>query len=207
MRRTALALLMLSAWLLPLGAGEKALHPVTSEQWTRKYDGYFKKYGKRYFGPDFDWRWFKAQAIVESGLKPNAKGRSGSRGVMQMHPRTFRKVKTDNPHFLSLNDPHWNIAAGIYHDRTLFERWRDRQPLTNRICFMLASYNTSWERMSKAVARAARAGKSVLRWEEVAPFAPKSTRRYVEKVRRLMQGASVQPLEPEDETDDTDDDA
>ncbi|MCK5784786.1 MAG: hypothetical protein KAH06_10080, partial [Desulfobacterales bacterium] len=37
-----------------------------------KYDGYFSKYSKRYFGPGFDWRYFKAQAIAESRLKANA---------------------------------------------------------------------------------------------------------------------------------------
>ena len=30
-----------------------------------KYDQYFSKYSKRYFGPGFDWHLFKAQAIAE----------------------------------------------------------------------------------------------------------------------------------------------
>jgi len=29
-----------------------------------QYDRYFSKYSKRNFGPNFDWRYFKAQAIA-----------------------------------------------------------------------------------------------------------------------------------------------
>ena len=35
---------------------------------VKKYDPYFSKYSKRYFGPGFDWRHFKAQAVAESRL-------------------------------------------------------------------------------------------------------------------------------------------
>ena len=49
-----------------------------------KYDKYFSKYSKRYFGPNFDWFYFKAQAIAESRLKANAKSRVGALGVMQI---------------------------------------------------------------------------------------------------------------------------
>jgi len=31
---------------------------VTSRKWTSKYDQYFKKYTKRYFGVGFEWKWF-----------------------------------------------------------------------------------------------------------------------------------------------------
>ena len=42
--------------------------PVDSDKWTDEYDRHFRKYSKRYFGPLFDWHWFKAQAIAESNL-------------------------------------------------------------------------------------------------------------------------------------------
>ena len=44
-------------------------HTVHSDNWTDEYDRHFKKYSKRYFGPLFDWHWFKAQSIAESNLK------------------------------------------------------------------------------------------------------------------------------------------
>jgi len=34
-----------------------------------KYDRYFRKCTRRYFGAVFDWKWFKAHAIAESNLK------------------------------------------------------------------------------------------------------------------------------------------
>ncbi len=34
---------------------------VDSDRWSKQYDPIFKKYTKRYFGPFFDWRWFKSQ--------------------------------------------------------------------------------------------------------------------------------------------------
>ena len=45
-----------------------------------KYDKYFSKYSKRYFGPSFDWRFFKAQAVAESRLVANVKSRAGALG-------------------------------------------------------------------------------------------------------------------------------
>ena len=37
-----------------------------------EFDRHFSKYSKRYFGAGFDWRYFKAQAIAESGLQVDA---------------------------------------------------------------------------------------------------------------------------------------
>ena len=53
-----------------------------------KFDGYFSKYSKRYFGPNFNWIYFKAQAIAESRLKADAKSKVGAAGVMQIMPKT-----------------------------------------------------------------------------------------------------------------------
>ena len=57
-------------------------HPVHSGKWTDQYDRHFKKYSKRYFGPLFDWHWFKAQAIAESALSHDAESHVGARGLM-----------------------------------------------------------------------------------------------------------------------------
>jgi membrane-bound lytic murein transglycosylase F len=103
-------------WLLlapTLAAAAVSLEHVDHPQWTRKYDKHFKKYAKHYFGPGTDWRWFKAQAIAESNLRPSAKNPSGATGIMQILPSTFREIRETNPHFASLREPRWNIAAGI----------------------------------------------------------------------------------------------
>ena len=33
---------------------------------TERYDDSFRKYSKRYFGPGFDWRLFKAQEMAKA---------------------------------------------------------------------------------------------------------------------------------------------
>ena len=71
---------------------------VDDAAWGDEYDEYFRKYSKRYFGPHFDWRWFKAQAIAESGLKHDAKSWVGAVGVMQIMPATFEEIRRANPH-------------------------------------------------------------------------------------------------------------
>ena len=96
---------------------------VDSRYWSTKYDRYFQKYSKRYFGPNFDWKWFKAQAIAESGLNPNALSNTGARGLMQILPSTYAEIRKKNPYFSHINEPRWNIAAGIYYDRFLYGYW------------------------------------------------------------------------------------
>jgi len=98
--------------------------PVTSKSWTNKYDGYFKKYTKRYFGPGFEWRWFKAQGIAESNLNNEAESWVNARGIMQIIPKTFHEIKKKKPSFVDVNEPRWNIAAGIYYDYQLYQKWK-----------------------------------------------------------------------------------
>ena len=88
-------------------------HPVHSGKWTDKYDRHFKKYSKRYFGPLFNWHWFKAQAIAESALNKDAKSHVGALGIMQIMPGTFKDITKKNPHVTRIESPKWNIAAGI----------------------------------------------------------------------------------------------
>ncbi|HEX6053559.1 MAG TPA: transglycosylase SLT domain-containing protein, partial [Gemmatimonadaceae bacterium] len=53
-----------------------------------RYDHVFRKYSKRYFGVGYDWRIFKAQALAESEMNPNARSWVGARGLMQLMPST-----------------------------------------------------------------------------------------------------------------------
>ena len=72
---------------------------VHADRWTDEYDRHFRKYSKRYFGPLFDWHWFKAQAIAESGLNADAVSIVGAIGLMQIMPDTFKEINYKNPHF------------------------------------------------------------------------------------------------------------
>ena len=107
-----------------------------------RYDDTFRKYSKRYFGPGYDWRVFKAQGMTESNLRSTARSRFGARGVMQLLPTTFHEVASQNPDIRRvINDPEWNIAAGISYDRRLWQQWEADSVQVQREAFMFASYN------------------------------------------------------------------
>lgn len=160
---------------------------VDDDHWSDKYDRYFRKYTKHYFGPHVDWRWFKAQGIAESGLDPGARGPAGGRGIMQVLPTTFREIRKTNPHLLDVDDPKWNIAAGIYYDRKMY-RWWNKEGLNfdERLALTFASYNAGFGRVRKAYKRADRETEGVSSWDQVAPHSPSITRAYVKKIRGLM---------------------
>ena len=173
-----------------LAVAAVSLEHVDHPRWTNKYDKHFKKYAKHYFGPGMDWRWFKAQAIAESNLRPSAKNPSGATGLMQILPSTFREIRQTNPSFASLREPRWNIAAGIYYDRYLYKRWLKRTGrLDDHLDYTFASYNAGFGRISKAFRKAGGSDGAPLPWPDVAIHSPRETRHYVEKIQGLMNGA------------------
>jgi soluble lytic murein transglycosylase-like protein len=156
--------------------------PVHSSKWSDKYDSHFRKYTKRYFGPYYDWRWFKSQAIVESNLNPEARSARGAVGLMQILPTTFAEIKILNPNFINVEEPRWNIAAGIYYDRTLYRKW-ELPSEQDRLYLALASYNAGYVRMRRAYKHTPSPVES---WEQVRLKAPLETRDYVQRIRTLM---------------------
>ncbi len=158
---------------------------VESPVWDDRYDGYFRKFTERFFGPHFDWRWFKAQAIAESSLNANATSPLGAVGLMQILPTTYQDIQAHQRYFGSLKDPEWNIAGGIYYIKTLFRKWRGL-PEMDRLYLSFASYNAGYQRILRAVKRAGRNG-AVRRWEQIKDYVPSETRGYVERIRRLME--------------------
>lgn len=133
----ALAALVVCAGLFApgLAAAQGRGHPD-------RYDETFRKYSKRYFGPAYDWRVFKAQGMTESNLQSTARSRVGARGVMQLMPTTFHEIASRNPEIQrAINDPEWNIAAGISYDRRLWLQWEADSVTVHRREFMFASYN------------------------------------------------------------------
>ena len=139
------AIVVLAAALLSL-ARAAATDPApdagpNSAGVTERYDGYFRKYSKRYFGVGFDWRFFKAQAMAESGLHPGARSAVGARGIMQLMPSTYAQIASVRPNYQSIDDPQWNIAAGILHDRWLWEYWEGKSVEDDRHRFMFGAYN------------------------------------------------------------------
>jgi membrane-bound lytic murein transglycosylase F len=119
---------------------ENAAAAIVARKINSRYDESFSKYSKQYFGPAFDWRWFKAQGFAESRLDPSAKSWVGARGLMHLMPTTYHEIVSQNPDFGPIDQPQWNIAAGIYYNRRLWDFWH-LVPYDERLDFMFASYN------------------------------------------------------------------
>lgn len=164
---------------------------VRHEHWTNEYDGLFRKYAKHYFGPHIDWHWFKAQGIAESGLNAQARSPVGAVGVMQIMPATYEEIRGKVPFLADIDEPRWNIAAGIYYDRQLYRKWKRQRELHtgDRLAFAFGSYNAGYGNVLKAYKRARRQHGEVKRWDQVAAFAPRETRAYVSRIHDLMLSA------------------
>lgn len=133
-----------------------------------RYDRHFSKYSKRYFGVAFDWKHFKAQAIAESRLDPDARSGVGAVGVMQIMPRTFEEIRRKNPAISGTRvQPRWSIAAGIWYDRQQFMAWTARRPLLDRIKFMFGSYNAGQSSILRAQTVAERQGLNPNLWQSI----------------------------------------
>ncbi|MFL5619851.1 MAG: transglycosylase SLT domain-containing protein [Gemmatimonadaceae bacterium] len=162
-----------------------ALDAAARERQARRevvrYDPIFQKYAKRYFGAGTDWRWFKAQGMAESDLTPTARSRVGARGIMQLMPSTYGQIKSALPRFGAIDDPEWNIAAGILHDRDLWTLWGKDVPESERWAFMFASYNAGEGTIMRARRAAVAARLDNSRWPAIETVAPRVERwRYSE---------------------------
>lgn len=163
-----------------------AARPVDDERWTAEYDGTFRKYSRRFFGPAFEWRWWKAQAIAESSLRRDAESHAGAQGLMQVMPATWAEIAEQAP--LTLTDayhPEQSIAAGVWYDAWLYDRWSDLPERLQRLAFTLASYNGGRSRILRAQDRCG----GCAAWPAVSAHAPAETAAYVARIMHLMGAA------------------
>jgi membrane-bound lytic murein transglycosylase F len=151
-------------------AMERVAEARAAKKISQRYDPTFKKYSRRYFGPAFDWKYFKAQGFAESELNPNAKSWVGARGLMQLMPSTYHDIASHRPEFGPIDQPEWNIAAGILFDRDLWQLWKTTVPDDERYHFMFASYNAGEGTIGRALAAATKVGPPV--WASVEQVAP-----------------------------------
>jgi len=113
---------------------------------------------------------------------------------MQLMPRTFAELKKKNPQLRNVMDPRWNIAAGIYYDSTLFNKWREDRQFLDRMRFMLASYNAGFSTILRAQKVSRKYGFNGSDWESIISVAPKvskwrekETLGYIRKIEELMR--------------------
>jgi len=160
-----------------------------------KYDRYFSKYSKRYFGPGFEWHIFKAQAIAESNLMAKAKSRVGAIGIMQIMPGTFKEIKQKASSIKGTRaQPRWNIAAGIYYNREIWKLWKAKRPYQDRLSFMFGSYNAGKGNILKAQVIAEKKGLDPNLWKSIEHVLNKVTGErshetigYVWKIKKIKE--------------------
>ena len=173
-RWLALLVILMLAWVPVVRAARQVLVRDDIAAFARYkrftiYDSYFTKYSKRFFGVGFDWRYFKAQAVAESNLRENVRSPVGAVGVMQVMPRTFDEIQRKNPAITgTIDQPRWNIAAGIWYDRQHFLVWAADRPLVERLKFTFGSYNAGRSSILRAQQLAEGEGLNVTLWEPVA---------------------------------------
>ena len=188
------------AWCLIWSLLSGSLWPPAAPAFERynkvvEYDGYFSKYGKRFFGPGFDWKYFKAQAVAESGLDPEARSRVGALGLMQIMPATFAEILHKNPLIKGGREqPRWNIAAGIYYNRQNWTIWRAERPFGDRINFMFGSFNAGRGNILKAQQVARGRGLDENRWQSIVESLPqvtgghsRETIEYIDKIHHIKE--------------------
>jgi membrane-bound lytic murein transglycosylase F len=188
-----LAVILLFTLATPALAQQRAVTGRPTRDDAR-YDDLFRKYSKRFFGVGYDWRYFKAQGMAESNLDSAARSYVGARGIMQLMPSTFAEIQSRRTEFESIDHVEWNIAAGILHDRYLWQRWKDLGIDDERRRFMFGSYNAGEGPILRARGMARQRELDAHAWASIEQVAPevrrwryRETLGYVRKVQRNHQ--------------------
>ncbi len=162
--------------------------PVTSAD---RYDHHFIKWAKTYFARLVEWEWFKAQAMAESSLRPDAESRVGALGLMQIMPATGEDIAGRIGAEARFLDPAWSIQAGIYYDRQLWGKWTTPRPPMERLRWTFASYNAGFGNILRAQRKAIDCDS--LKWSCTVRFLPEvtgshalETENYVERIERYF---------------------
>ena len=165
-----------------------------SQTYTTRYDELFQRFSAEFFGPEFDWTWFRCQAIAESALDPNAVSSCGAVGLMQLMPGTYGDMTRNlglpvGPHQAALiTDPETNVRCGIAYDKRCWDIMKQERGI-ERLRFMLAAYNAGPGNIIRAQQLAARpnywwALAAVLH-RVTGPDNAQQTIQYVRRIERL----------------------
>lgn len=123
------------------------------------YDELIKEYAAEI---GWDWRFLTAQIGRESRFDPKTVSWVGAKGLMQLMPATAEKYGV-----VDLFDPEQNIKAGIKYLQWLDNYWKNHvKDSTERVKFILASYNTGQGHVMDAVRLAKKHGLKPNVWED-----------------------------------------
>jgi len=121
------------------------------------YDDLFYKYSDEI---NWDWRLLSAQAYQESHFKPNLTSWAGAVGLMQVLPTTAKSYG-----ITKLQHPESNVRAGVRYLNYLIDFWEQIPDSTQRVKFVLASYNAGPGHVADARRLAEKYGKDPNIWE------------------------------------------
>ncbi|WP_375584400.1 transglycosylase SLT domain-containing protein [Cyclobacterium xiamenense] len=119
----------------------------------------------------WDWRLLAALVYKESRFNHNAVSYAGAVGLLQLMPVTLQRFGVTDP-----NNPNESLRGGVNYLRYLDGFWLERVPdNTQRIKFILASYNVGHGHVQDAWRLAYKYGKDTRRWENVAYYLEKKS--------------------------------
>ncbi len=122
------------------------------------YDHIIQRYAKNI---NWDWRLVAAVINQESGFNPNARSWCGAQGLMQLMPGTARQLGVYN----NVYNPEINIQAGTNYLKQIEKTWANIQDYTQRVKFILASYNAGVGHVADAARLAEKNGYPKDKWD------------------------------------------
>ncbi len=122
------------------------------------YDNIIQYFAK---GINWDWRLVAALMYQESKFDPNATSWAGAKGLMQLMPGTARQMGLHT----GLYQPEQNVQAGTKYLKYLEQFWKEVPDFTQRIKFILASYNAGVGHVQDAARLAKKYGYSDTEWD------------------------------------------
>ncbi|CAN5258031.1 transglycosylase SLT domain-containing protein [soil metagenome] len=153
------------------------------------YDQLFQRYAPRV---GWDWRLLAAQAYQESRFDPTARSWAGAQGILQLMPGTARGLRVRN-----VNDPEQNVDGAVRFIQQLNTRWIELiADSTERLKFVLASYNTGPGHVYDAQRLAEKHGGDPTRWDDVAFWLLQKSKRsvYTDPVVRYGFSRGLEPV-------------
>jgi len=130
------------------------------------YDALIKYYAERI---GWDWRLLASLICQESRFQNDVISKRGAEGLMQVMPQTAERFGV-----FDLQDPKENLRAGTSYLLSLKKHFSANEEMdeTNRIKFILASYNAGLGRIIDCQQFAKSLNKNPHVWEEVASVVP-----------------------------------
>jgi membrane-bound lytic murein transglycosylase F len=109
----------------------------------------------------WDWRLLASVVYQESNFDPNIKSWAGAVGLMQVMPETGEYFGVSN-----IEDPSQNIKVGVRFLKFLDNEWaKTVTDSTERVKFVLASYNVGLSHILDARNLANKYGRSPVKWD------------------------------------------